>query len=304
MFRKRVKSILSGGLGNQLFQLTAGWYLAERLGCELSVEQPSKGYRFWSKSFSGQAFIDGGFGFSHPSSSLLFRFGLLVRRLARGLIFEVSPPGLRSGGPFPQYRSSAVGFDGTLDNLVAPTTLVGYFQTWKYFASIAGSLPTTAFKIVDGTDWFTSGLAQMEKNSILSIHVRRGDYVSETQFGTLSASYYKTAISLLIREGVHWDEIWVFSDDIDQARFELRSVLDEHRNVSYMEPPASSPPQESLILMSKARTIVIANSTFSWWAAILGNEPKIVVCPSKWFRNMEDPKDLYPPNWLQVTSSW
>jgi hypothetical protein len=50
--------------------------------------------------------------------------------------------------------------------------------------------------------------------------------------------------------------------------------------------------------------MVIANSTYSWWAATLGNPNKTIACPSKWFAQMVDPEDLYPEGWIKVSSEW
>jgi hypothetical protein len=56
--------------------------------------------------------------------------------------------------------------------------------------------------------------------------------------------------------------------------------------------------------MSLASANVIANSTFSWWAAALNQNKGFVVAPDKWFRGLEDPKDLIPPDWILVKSQW
>ena len=61
---------------------------------------------------------------------------------------------------------------------------------------------------------------------------------------------------------------------------------------------------ETLILMSLASRIVIANSTFSWWAARVNGSNKTVIAPEKWFRSLPDPEFLIPNNWIKLKSYW
>ena len=57
--------------------------------------------------------------------------------------------------------------------------------------------------------------------------------------------------------------------------------------------------------MRLGRGYVIANSTFSWWAAYLSLNPGVeVVVPSPWFMGMEDPGELIPPNWKQLDAGY
>ena len=69
-------------------------------------------------------------------------------------------------------------------------------------------------------------------------------------------------------------------------------------------PPENVSDAEILILMSHASRVVIANSTFSWWAARINAENKTVIAPSTWFRGMLAPKDLMPPEWTTIPSQW
>jgi hypothetical protein len=85
---------------------------------------------------------------------------------------------------------------------------------------------------------------------------------------------------------------------------EFKNFSAQNRNFVFVESPKDSHSFESLILMSRSSSLIIANSTYSWWAATLGNPDKITVCPAKWFVQMEDPQDLYPESWIQVPSAW
>lgn len=54
---------------------------------------------------------------------------------------------------------------------------------------------------------------------------------------------------------------------------------------------------EDLFLMSKCRHQIIANSSYSWWAAWLNtNHNKVVICPE--VKSWED--DFYPENWIRI----
>ena len=182
---------------------------------------------------------------------------------------------------------------------------MGYFQSWRYFDSIGDLNLINEIRMKGGGAWFnsTSNLISRSKKP-LGIHVRRGDYGVHQKHGMLSSKYYQAALQELRLRGVEWEDVWVFSDQIDSAQSELSNIFDASSNVYYVKPPESSNSLESLFLMSKFSNLIIANSTFSWWAATLGSKKKNIVCPEKWFAEMEDPTDLCPDNWLKVQSDW
>lgn len=135
------------------------------------------------------------------------------------------------------------------------------------------------------------------------VHVRRGDYAKaeNKDFGMLDVRYYENAVSRARKKlGDANRPIWIFSDDIPMVRKELSQVF---LDASFVVPPRESNAAESMILMSKGAANVISNSTFSWWSAIL-NAGSVVVAPSKWFKNMNDPEGLIPPEWLTEESEW
>ena len=164
-------------------------------------------------------------------------------------------------------------------------------------------MPELAMK--NPSPWFLDMNGQMSsQGKILGIHVRRGDYVGNAGIGTLSVSYYEAAAEELRSRGASWDAIWIFSDDATRVENEFQGFLSGKEKLIFVEPPLESHAFESLLLLSRSSYSIIANSTFSWWAATLGNPDKTIACPSKWFAEMEDPRDLYPPNWIRVPSAW
>lgn len=130
---------------------------------------------------------------------------------------------------------------------------------------------------------------------ILSIHVRRGDYIlnlkANAHHGSLDLTYFRAAIKKA-NELSHFDEIWCFSDDKDWCRKNLENV-----RVIQIE---NENPFVDLLLMSKCKGNIISNSTFSWWSAWLNtHEDKVVIAPQKWFRVAPNP-DIYPSSWIKV----
>jgi hypothetical protein len=149
------------------------------------------------------------------------------------------------------------------------------------------------------SDLFKMQLEHANKKKILVVHRRLGDYAQDDAFGVLPDTYYQVAIKKSLEiEAV--DEIWLFTDTPGTG-IPLPSELGSEIPIRAMPQELSS--AETLELMRYGSSFVIANSTFSWWGAFLSyaNSPS-VIAPAKWFKGMEDPRDICPPNWVRVTS--
>jgi hypothetical protein len=96
-------------------------------------------------------------------------------------------------------------------------------------------------------------------------------------------------------------ELDSFSDDLEKAKAILSKI---DRDFTYVAPPIDSHPMESLFLMSKSSSLVMANSSFSWWAGKFGDSNRQIIAPSKWFRGLQDPSELIPNYWNRIESSW
>jgi hypothetical protein len=107
----------------------------------------------------------------------------------------------------------------------------------------------------------------MAEENPIDLHVRRGDYVGSKNVGLLSQNYYIDAVQHLETNG---RQLWIFSDDLNQARKEMQA-LDGFRR-KWISSTELNRPFENLCLLSIAQDIDIANSTYSYWAAILNNQ--------------------------------
>ena len=125
-----------------------------------------------------------------------------------------------------------------------------------------------------------------------SIHVRRGNYVNlQNKHVLLDFKYYLDAIYEMLAIGVK--KFVVFSDDIEWCRsWFMRDDFLFIEDVDYIE----------MFLMGRCTHNIIANSSFSWWGAYLGDpDGRKVIAPSSWFPNpTPDASDIIPENWNKI----
>jgi hypothetical protein len=139
----------------------------------------------------------------------------------------------------------------------------------------------------------------------IALHIRRGDYLQHAKtMGVLDLKYFEESLSEILKDQRSERSVWIFTDS-DSAAIEFREKISMiNVKVRIVSPPVNSQSAESLLLMSLCNEIVISNSTYSWWAAVLGSSEKRVIRPSHWFRNLAEPGDLFPENWIVQDSVW
>ena len=288
---------LNGGIGNQLFGYTAGRAFSKVNNTGVSFDLSDIGKGFSSHDSSIQT-LSLNFEIA-PSKNKIQMFGNRVLNKLDRVAHKYTSKRLMS---FTTYRSHEIGFDSTFLNKRKIRNVHGYFQSWKYLESAYESFPPKEFTLREPSKWFLDNRDLAIAANPIIIHVRRGDYNKLVDtYGLLSSDYYKAAL-LTVRKLLADNPIWIFSDDIDEAKKSLSAQLPI--DTRWVNPPLGNNPVESLVLMSLGAANIIANSTFSWWGAILNRDSAVTVAPQKWFRGMTDPKDLYPPHWIQVQSSW
>lgn len=181
--------------------------------------------------------------------------------------------------------------------------LDGYWQSPRYFQDVAGLIRNEfTFRPPPAPD-NAAMLANITGCESVSLHVRRGDYVSNPQtaqyHGTCGLDYYARCVDL-ISGRVSNPHFFVFSDDPGWVRENLSIPF----SVTFISHNGPKRAYEDLRLMGCCRHNIIANSSFSWWGAWLNANPdKIVLAPERWFsRPGIDTRDLLPEAWLRVES--
>lgn len=302
-FRKQVITVeLVGGIGNQLFGYFVGVYLANNLERDLVLD-----FRNSVDSHTQFKVDINSLVLAYPHIAILgesrplriFRrrvadkirhesafLGRIITRMSQEYLDEMTEGGMNLS---------------ILDNLRnrGHVRIRGYFNSFEYFYKLPDSYKMVS--ISNGSEHFHKLCDELDRSGAVAMHIRRGDYVGNSEtYGLLSKNYYKEALKL-IKEKKPSAPVWVFSDDHDAAieiSREITGIDFRLLTINELENPL-----EALILMSKAKGHVIANSTFSQWAAILGNSP-IVICPKDYFADGRINREYPPKNWIQIESQW
>jgi hypothetical protein len=136
----------------------------------------------------------------------------------------------------------------------------------------------------------------LEHNSV-AIHIRRTDFldskIGKRFSGICTDEYYRNAIQT-IKEKVENPFFFIFSDDIEYVKnnFELENSCIIEGNAGYAD----------LYLMSLCKHYILANSTFSFWAAMLNKEETKTVCiPEYWYNEPFENAPYIPEDWLKIS---
>lgn len=284
-----------GGLGNQLFQFALGLQLSYLRSCSLNLDIG------WHRLRGSRPFELS--EVRMPSSVTLVEqlgpFSDAVARVRAKLPAKFQFWSLRANG---LTVEKTLAFDSDVLLAQPGTTLRGYFQSWKYFTSVTAQVREVTRSQTHPSKWFEDQRRWLSSlGPWIGVHVRRGDYVStpyRSSHGLMDVEYYKEAYSI-VRDAIGDLPVVVFSDDELGARRLLEKVFG---NAIWFRAPEGSSPLENLLLMSTASHLITANSTFSWWAGWITDNPgRLVVAPTPWLAH--DPSlgpDLIPPRWLQV----
>jgi hypothetical protein len=164
--------------------------------------------------------------------------------------------------------------------------IIGYFQSEKYFKHIENEIRSDfTFKDII----IKNSIKNKKDTELISLHIRRTDYLTDSNFECLDLDYYYDALKLLPNFPV-----LIFSDDPKWCRekfTESRFTISNSNN-HYVD----------LCSMSQCDYHIIANSSFSWWASWL-SKSKQTIAPKKWFCgefSNWNTKDLYLPNWILI----
>jgi hypothetical protein len=158
---------------------------------------------------------------------------------------------------------------------------IGYFQSSLYFNSASEQIHNL-YKIRE--DYKIA----IPTEPYLAIHLRFGDYKAISQKGgnagvALSKDYFRKALDMI---NIKYARIIAVSDEPE--------LIAEYLGINEVEIYSGNEIEDFQIL-SNADSLIISNSTFSWWAAFLNKSCKQVVAPKQWIGSNENvyPRDIF-----------
>lgn len=287
---------LIGGLGNQMFQYAAGRAVAHRAKMPLKLDITYY-EKFKLRSYQLNCFnIQENFA----STKDIERFIPRRRQIGAFTYYKIRAK-LLPWHKQKLIKERGILYDPDIIKIKGNAYLEGYWQSEKYFSDISDIIRREFTIKHKPNDINSQMLAKIDNVNSVSLHIRRGDYVfnpiTMQILGVLSLDYYIGALNLISKK-VKEPHVFVFSDDMSWAIENLKISLPLY----FIEHNRVDKDYEDLRLMSRCKHHIIANSSFSWWAAWLSEyQKKIVIAPRRWFNNNNlSIRDLISEGWIKI----
>lgn len=173
----------------------------------------------------------------------------------------------------------------------------GLWSSAKYYKPIQKIL-IQVFAHPKATGQNAAYITEMEGTNSVGIHVRRGDYLMEPDFRDIcEIDYYKKAIDFIISDGEK-HIFYVFSNDMSWCKSHLQPLM-SNSDIRYVTNNVGNQSCWDMHLMRHCKNLIIANSSFSWWAAFLKDNKGKVIAPKKWV-NREAIFDVWDEDWIKL----
>lgn len=296
---KKVVVRVKGGIGNQLFGYAAGRRLAVANDAELVIDTVTG---FTNDRVYKRKYMLNNFMISARKASWVERLEPLGR-YRRWLLKK-----LAQRVPFERRRyleDERMDFDPRLLSFRVRGTIFldGSWQSENYFRDIA-SIIRNEYKLVTvASDKNDQLYREMQKKNAVAVHIRYFDKPGKEMGHNIEASYYQEAIQL-IEKSITDPHYYLFSDCPIERQME--ALFPVGRRTVVIHNREKDVPCGDFGLMKECKNFIIANSTFSWWAAWLGErDGGVVICPGKKVSGITcwGFPGLIPDRWKQVKNT-
>ena len=181
--------------------------------------------------------------------------------------------------------------------------LIGYFQSYKYFEKYQKDI-LSLLKIEEQKLEIIQSYSRNYKNTI-SMHFRIGDYKKLSNiYPILNFDYYKKALQNIISNNKELElQVLYLCEEKDKQDVDIiiNELIKEFKEIKFECIDFKISDWQQMLIMSCCKYNIIANSTFSWWAAYFNsNDNKIICYPHDWFKKNDELDDLFPKEWIKV----
>jgi hypothetical protein len=318
-----IKIKLRGGLGNQLFQLAAGLYICHRNKSDYLVDSEYIDHQTPALIHFG--FIEAN-KYSDKSSCLDKVYVTKPNNRHKAFLWEKKFEAIRiKAGETYTDPSNLDKYDLNIPRIKNIRTVRGWFQTqiyvneltkyginfksknWENTPKVLNKFGLT--RISPSYESFL--LSQVSSENTIVIHVRCYEAKLSDSLGILSDNFYLNAVKKMsesIRAFKNIDvkvlSIFIICDNKTRSKALAKKLYNLlGMNTYTLDDELYDKDEIAFYLITKAKNLVIANSTFSWWGAYLG-EADSVIAPERWYYKSPYSKGLYLKDWATVAADW
>lgn len=272
---------LRGGVGNQLFIYAALKYFENRGNFKLIFDDAGIDHQNSILSFSKQ---------DCALSSRTF-WGKVFRKIFVWVFLRnVKTVNLES----------ELNFNNLKLDISGSSRIKGYFQTSFYFNSLSVQQQRVIRNFFKPSSWAVEHVNLVQSENSILIHIRGGDYLQHSDgLGMLDSSYYFESLTSLAVNAQ--TRVLVVTDDPNYAKSFLEKMRIQY---TLLVGPSNSSLSDSLFMMANAKKLIIANSSFSFWGALLNQEDAQICFPYPWFKKESFSRTAFPREWIGIQSSW
>jgi hypothetical protein len=304
---------LSGGLGNQLFQIFTAYKInpKARFSIEVDAHSPERNFNgdLSVEEFDILERINANKSLKNISlisriSSLNLRLNMKEKKNAiTHTLINLTKFALTSYLSLRHFRKIKVVTQNSVNFFPSITNtesiyLNGYFQNKKAIGTSEESNFLKSILIKDINSELISWIETAQAIKPIVLHYRIGDYKKHPGMGVLNLEYFVNSVAAARKKGFI-NEIWIFSDEPGIALERLTGA-----GISNIKEIPVLSPAKTLELMRYGGAYIISNSTFSWWAAVLKHDEFAPVwAPRPWFRLQESPTQIYLEEW-DLIEAW
>lgn len=277
---------ISDGMGNQMFQYAFAYALMRKTKCEVLIDP-----LFWGTSLRNYS---------------LDKFNIsITRRLVSPQLDYILGAGPRNGRRFKDlYRQHLIkkhfnvvtekkimNYDSDVMIQDTDSFFDGFWQTPLYFDNYRDEIKREfrpCWKLSEKANGYLDTIC--DSKSSVAIHIRRTDYVRNVGNAAVNLDYYQKALDFL-KERVEDFRLFVFSDDKEFVKNTFKlckyTIVENVTDLDEFE------------IMKMCKHKIVANSTFSWWAAYLGSDDGLVISPKVGIWG----DDFYPESWHKIDAN-